>query len=116
METIYSYTYRNIDGSGILNKENFFSEDEYKIIARNEDYIAIDDHFFTSVEIRRIGIPILNCFLTDNAFGNAVLFNLYSDKKIPLADIKKMIQDGIADKVKYLGNVDLSVIYEELAV
>ena len=103
---------------GIVTRKTEARRDSIKIIGENENFICLDDDFFTavakgkaySVTHSRIEKPSIHFYVNDSCFGTRIRYTLYTEKKTRKQTIKNQIKAAIDEKFGCLFNADLSII------
>lgn len=119
MNTIKHYRVEVADRMcpGILGAKQKFEVTEFKVIAENERYIAIDDYRFTSLRKEKtkydtcLNQVAISLHSNDSVWGSRISYSLYTDKTKRASTIKREIEAEIAKKYGFfLGKIDLSFI------
>ena len=87
------------------------------IIAENDNYIVIDDAYFTRISKKKsycdtcLNVEKINIRTENHILGDGVFFTLYSEKKLRPSTIKRHIEKKIIAQYGWLNNdIDLSII------
>ena len=99
-----------------------FEVKEVEVLGENEDYLVLNDHFFTKLQKSKKGYAIHSVLgkesinirdgsgLCGDVLGRGVFYVLYSYSKKRPGTIKKEIEKAIQDKYGWMTSIDLSVI------
>jgi len=110
-ETINYYRVEFADETGIIKSEKTYKKTKQKILAKNDNYICLEDFRFTSLEIKEIGKPSIFSYANDRVWGNRVTYTLYSYKNVRPSTIKRQIKSHIKEKYGFFTkDIDLSFI------
>lgn len=110
-ETINLYHVAIGDNTGIICAKKAYEVRKRKVLAKNDYYICLEDHSFTSLEIKNIGKPSIHSYANDNVWGNRITYRLYSYKNVRPSTIKRQIEKYIKDKYGFFSkDLDLSFI------
>ena len=97
---------------------DIFLREEKNVLASNEKYMVLDDHYFTRLEINGGGYlnPVLNkqnigLYMNKGCFNDHVWYSFYSTKKKTPRSIKKVIEKFINKEYSWLvKHIDLGVV------
>ena len=99
--------------------EDRFTQEQVEVLAENDNYIIINDEYFTKINkpskhssnydtvLNSQHIAIVT---EDKIFSKGVFYTLYSDSKKRPATVKKEIEDKIQKKFGGFVSIDLGVI------
>lgn len=108
--------------TGIVGGDKKFEKQEFDVIGENNNYIAINDHRFTSLRKEKsewdtcLDKPSISLHANDSCWGTRVLYSLYTEKSKRASTIKKEIEAAIEKKYGFFARgFDLSFITDEEA-
>ena len=97
-------------------KKNEFISEMVEVAAENDNYIIINDWYFTKLKKEKcswdivLGKAQINVRTRDTLLDNGIFYTLYSEKPVTAKSIKKEIEKKVAKEFGWLSNVDLSII------
>lgn len=105
------------NGGKIETVGNTFTEETYKIVAENDEYVCLDDYCFTSIK-KKSGHSIdsalnkktIYSHINDRFWGTQITYTLYTDKKKRRSTIKRELKNYIDKEFSFLNNIDMSFL------
>jgi hypothetical protein len=107
---------------GIMGADKKFDRQTFSVIGENNEYLAIDDHRFTSIRKKHcdwdtcLDKPSIGLHANDSVWGTRVTYSLYTEKTKRAGTIKKEIEAAIQKKYGFFARgFDLSFITDKEA-
>ena len=105
---------------GIIKQESEYINEHIEVIAENENFIVLNDDYFTKVAKVKSWIGFyagldkikISSQVDDRCFGTSVTYYYYGTKDKRASSIKKKIKEYITEKFGCMVNADLSFMDE----
>ena len=118
-KTIYHYSYCFNDGSAVMDKGNRFDFNKHQVVLESDTEVVFNHYGFQVVlkeSDRRLALnsPRVVIDVSDETWGNSVIFDLYSTTELTNDVVKIIIENEIKQKLNFLGVTSLDIIEHKI--